>query len=180
MLLDLEDGQYAQLIFGGYDTSRFETNSASFTLASDVDRDIVVAIQNITYNGTTQQTLLTSTASEPVYAFIESTDPNFWLPESACEAFEDAFGISIDSTTGLYLINATQYDALTATNPEVMFNLAESYASGGQTVTITLPFSAFALEASYPFTPNDTYYFPLKKAANETQYTLGRAFLQEA
>jgi hypothetical protein len=27
---------------------------------------------------------------------------------------------------------------------------------------------------------NTTSYFPLKRAANDTQYTLGRAFLQEA
>jgi hypothetical protein len=171
----LKAGQYAQLIFGGYDASRFVPNSASFTLNEDIDRDIVVAIQSITYSGTTQSTLL----STPAFAFIESTDPNIWLPEAACIAFEQAFGIFLDSATGHYLINASHYAQLQATKPEVTFTLSNSL-SGGETVSIVMPFAAFALPTSPPFTPNDTYYFPLKKAANDSQNTLGRAFLQEA
>ncbi|RDW58351.1 hypothetical protein BP5796_12281 [Coleophoma crateriformis] len=175
----LKAGQYAQLIFGGMDTSRYQPNAASFTLAGDIDRDMVVAVQSITYSGTEVSVLLSPGVDDPVYAFIESTDPNFWLPEAACVTFEKAFGISVDNSTGLYLINATNYASLVAINPQVVFTLGNS-ASGGATAQITLPFSAFALPASYPFTKNDTYYFPLRKAANSTQYTLGRAFLQEA
>ncbi|KAF7880036.1 uncharacterized protein EAF02_007673 [Botrytis sinoallii] len=170
----LKAGQYAQLIFGGYDTSRFTPNSASFTLSSDINRDIVVAIQAITYSGTTQASLLQS----PTYAFIESTDPNFWLPEAVCQEFEKVFGLSLDNN-GLYLINSTQYALLTSINPQVTFSLANSL-TGGDIASIVLPFNAFALSASYPFVPNDTYYFPLRKSANESQNTLGRAFLQEA
>lgn len=151
------------------------SNSATFTLDQDINRDIVVAVQSITYSGTTQETLL----STPIFAFIESTDPSIWLPEAACEAFEKAFGLSVDEGTGLYLINATHYAQLVADAPEVTFTLANSL-SGGEIVNIVLPFNALALSASYPFTPNNTYYFPLKRAANQTQYTLGRSFLQEA
>ncbi|RFU28804.1 hypothetical protein B7463_g7553, partial [Scytalidium lignicola] len=171
----LKAGQYAQLIFGGYDSSRFIPNSASFTLNQDVDRDIVVAIQSITFSGTTQSSLL----STPTFAFIESTDPNFWLPEAACQAFEQAFGLSTDNATSLYLLNSTHYAQLQTANPQVTFTLSNSL-SGGQTVNIVLPFSAFALPATPPFTPNKTLYFPLRKAANDSQITLGRAFLQEA
>lgn len=173
--IGLKDGQYGQLIFGGFDSSRFTPNTATFTLDADIDRDIVVAIQSITYSGTTQDVLL----STPIFSFLESTDPNIWLPEPACQAFERAFGISIDNSTGLYLINSTQYAQLQALNPQVTFTLANSL-SGGETVDIVLPFNAFGLPTAYPFTPNDTFYFPLKKAANESQYTLGRTFLQEA
>lgn len=171
----LKAGQYAQLIFGGYDSSRFTPNSANFNLASDINRDIVVAVQSIVYSSTTQTSLLPT----PIYAFIESTDPNFWLPAEACLAFEKAFGISLDHSTGLYLINTTHYTELTSANPIVTFTLANSI-DGGESVSIQLPFNSFALSASYPFTPKDTYYFPLKQAANDTQYTLGRTFLQEA
>jgi hypothetical protein len=174
-LAGLKAGQYAQLIFGGYDSSRFTPNSASFTLAGDIDRDIVVGIQAITYSGTTQSSLLPT----PKYAFIESTDPNIWLPKDACQQFEQAFGISVDNATGLYLINSTHYAKLQATNPQVTFTLGDSI-TGGEAVNVVLPFGALALPASYPFTPNDTYYFPLKAAANDSQITLGRAFLQEA
>jgi hypothetical protein len=144
-------------------------------LNQDIDRDIVVAIQSITYSGTTQSTLL----STPTFAFIESTDPNIWLPEAACKAFEQAFGIATDKATGLYLINATHYTQLQAANPQVTFTLSNSL-SGGETASIVLPFNAFALPASPPFSPNNNYYFPLKKTANDSQNTLGRVFLQEA
>jgi hypothetical protein len=173
--LGLASGQYAQLIFGGYDKARFQPNDLSFTLSADVTRDIVVGVQSIFYSGTTTTSLL----SEPIYAFIESTDPNIWLPESACLLFEEAFGITYDNGTEKYLMNSTQFTSLSAVDSSVTIRLASS-TTGGSTVDINLPFSAFALKAEYPFVPNATYYFPLKRAANETQYTLGRAFLQEA
>ncbi|KAF4633250.1 hypothetical protein G7Y89_g4868 [Cudoniella acicularis] len=156
----------------------FTPNSANFTLASDVSRDIVVAIQAITYSGTTQASLL----PQPEYAFIESTDPNIWLPQAAVQGFEKAFQLSLDNATGLYLINSSRYQDLTNQNPSVTFTLANSI-SGGQSVEINLPIGALLLPAKYPFIPSTNgtwHYFPLRTAANDTQITLGRAFLQEA
>lgn len=175
VLAGLKSGGQAQLIFGGYDTSRFTQNPASFTLDNDISRDIVVGIQSISYSGTTQANLLPT----PKYAFIESTDPNIWLPKDACEEFERAFGISIDKNSSLYLINSTQYTKLQATNPEITFTLGNGL-TGGETVNVVLPFKALALPTKYPFTRNSTFHFPLKTAANDSQITLGRAFLQEA
>jgi hypothetical protein len=166
---------YGQLIFGGYDTSRFTSNSVSFTLAQDVSRDIVVSLQSISYSGTAQASLLAS----PILIFIDSTDPNIWLPETACKQFETAFGLTLDATTGLYLVNDSHHQTLLAENAQVRFRLADT-PTGGEAVTIVLPYSAFDLKAEYPMVANSTRYFPLKKAANETQYTLGRTFLQEA
>lgn len=68
----LSAGQYAQLIFGGYDTSRFQSNGVEFTISQDVTRDLVIGVQSILYTSATSSSLL----SEPIYAFIESTDPN--------------------------------------------------------------------------------------------------------
>lgn len=147
----------------------------AFTINADVTRDLVVGIQSILYSGTTTSTLL----SAPIYAFIESTDPNIWLPPSACRLFEKAFGLVLDNATQLYLVNDTQYTALAAQNPSITFILANGI-TGGATTNIVLPFKALALKATYPFVANDSYYFPLKEAINDTQYTLGRAFLQEA
>lgn len=62
---------YAQLIFSGYDTSRFIGNTASFTLAGDTTRDLVVALQAITCSGPDQVSLL----NNPVNTFIDFTDP---------------------------------------------------------------------------------------------------------
>ncbi|KAH8658136.1 aspartic peptidase domain-containing protein [Xylariales sp. PMI_506] len=167
---------YGQLIFSGYDTSRFDPdNSVSFTMAGDVTRDLVVALQSISYSGTTQATLL----SDPIEIFIDSTDPNLWLPDSVCDAFESAFGLTIDNTTGLYLVNDTHHSNLLDSDAEVVFRLSD-VGTGGETVTITLPYNSFDLTAEAPLVSNTSYYFPLKRAANSTQYTLGRTFLQEA
>jgi hypothetical protein len=174
----LASGQLAQLIFGGYDPSRFLSNGVSFPLSSDINRDIVVAIQSISYSGESTLSLL----NEPIYAFIESTDVNIWLPLDACKLFESAFGITYNDTLGKYLLNTTHFNTLSNMNPQpsVTFHLAVGI-TGGSTVAINLPFSAFSLvQVQYPFVPDATYYFPLQRAANSTQYTLGRTFLQEA
>ncbi|KAI0009995.1 acid protease [Xylariaceae sp. FL0662B] len=166
---------YGQLIFSGYDASRFTENSVSFTMADDVTRDLVVVLQSISYSGSTSAILL----SDPINIFMDSTDPNLWLPDSVCDAFEDAFGLTVDNTTGLYLVNDTHHTTLLNSGAEVTFRLSD-VTNGGDAVTIVLPYSAFDLTAEYPLVNNTGYYFPLKRAANSTQYTLGRTFLQEA
>ncbi|KAK4860998.1 hypothetical protein LT330_004729 [Penicillium expansum] len=166
---------YGQLIFSGYDTSRFTDNSVTFTMADDVTRDLVVALQAITYSGENTESLLSS----PINIYIDSTDPNIWLPDTAVDAFESAFGLTLDSTTGLYLVNSSHQSVLLETNAQVSFRLSD-VLDGGDTATITLPYNAFNLQAEYPLVENSSYYFPLKRAANESQYTLGRTFLQEA
>jgi hypothetical protein len=144
-------------------------------MAGDVTRDLVVVLQSISYSGSTSITLL----SDPINIFIDSTDPNLWLPQDVCEAFESAFGLTLDNTTGLYLINETQHTALQNSDAEVSFRISD-VTSGGDSVRITLPYDAFDLTVEYPLVDNTSYYFPLKRAANSTQYTLGRTFLQEA
>lgn len=144
-------------------------------MADDVTRDLVVVLQSISYSGSDSATLL----SDPIDIFIDSTDPNFWLPDSVCDAFEEAFGLTMDETSGLYLINDTQHTNLVNSDAEVTFRLSD-VTTGGDSVRIVLPYDAFDLTAEYPLVDNTSYYFPLKRAANETQYTLGRAFLQEA
>ncbi|KXX75723.1 Chitin elicitor receptor kinase 1 [Madurella mycetomatis] len=144
-------------------------------MADDVTRDLVVALQSISYSGSSSATLLSS----PVNIFIDSTDPNIWLPADACDAFERAFGLTLDDETGLYLVNETHRNTLLDSNSEVSFRLSD-VRSGGDTVTIVLPFAAFDLTAEHPLVGNTSHYFPLKRANSSTQYTLGRTFLQEA
>lgn len=43
-----------------------------------------------------------------------------------------------------------------------------------------MPYAAFDLTASYPLVNGTSRYFPLQRAANDTQYTLERAFFQSA
>lgn len=144
-------------------------------MAGDITRDLVVYLQSITYSGSTSSTLL----SNPILIFIDSTDPNLWLPGSVCDAFEQAFGLVFDSNTGLYLVDEAQNARLRNSKAQVSFKLSNVH-SGGDDVTITFPYEAFALTAKPPLVNSTSYYFPLKRAANPTQYTLGRTFLQEA
>ncbi|KAK0644109.1 aspartic peptidase domain-containing protein [Cercophora newfieldiana] len=166
---------YGQLIFSGYDTSRFKENSVSFSMAEDLTRDLVVGLQSVSYSGASSATLL----STPINIYIDSTDANIWLPDEACDAFEKAFGLSLDAKSGLYLVNDTHRNTLLDSNAEVSFRLSD-VRSGGETVTIVLPYAAFDLTAEAPLVEKTSHYFPLKRANNSGQYTLGRTFLQEA
>ena len=134
-----------------------------FTINADVTRDHIVGVQSILYSGTSASTLLLA----PIYAFVESIDPNIWLSSSACRLFEKPFGLVFDNTAQLYLMNDTQYTALATQNLSVTFSLANSI-TGEATTNIVLPFKALALKATYPFITNNSYYFPLKEAANDT------------
>lgn len=80
------------------------------------------------------------------------------------------------------MLNASQHSTLTALNPSITVTLSPQlpHSASENSVAITLPYSAFDLNISWPHAETSAYYFPLKRATNDTQYTLGRAFLQEA
>lgn len=168
------DKVYGSLVLGGYDQSKFVPTNVTVPFAGDVSRDLVIGVQSITSGSTS----LTSTSGS-FYAFIDSTVSYLYLPLTVCEAFESAFGLTWNSSVELYLVNTTLHTQLVSQNASVTFTLGAS-SSGGSTVDIVLPYAAFDLQVSYPILENTSYYFPLKRAANETQYTLGRTFLQEA
>lgn len=117
--------------------------------------------------------------TQGISALVDSTVPHIWLPTAACQAFEDAFGIEFDPITNLYLVNDDQHDAMVKQNAEVTIQLGTSL-NGGDTVSIKLPYASFDLETGPPFVKSQRKYFPLRRAKDETQTTLGRAFLQEA
>lgn len=119
---------------------------------------------------------------------VDSSTPFLWLPEQACDAFANALNLTYDDTLQLYLFpsdNSSSPNALAAWNLTFTFALSNLPGSPSQ-VEMTLPYDAFNLQLTYPFpnlaanfTSAPTNYFPLRKAANSTQYTIGRAFLQE-
>lgn len=168
------------LTLGGYDQSRFTPNDVIFTFADDNSRDLVVGIQSITWSSDSSPPAAgkASLLSTPVFAYVDSTVPHIWLPLDACRAFEEAFGLVYDNTTSLYLVNDTLHSTLVAQNPNVTFTLGNGL-TGGATVSIVLPYASFDLTATSPLVANTSRYFPLQRAANDTQYTIGRTFLQE-
>jgi hypothetical protein len=76
-------------------------------------------------------------------------------------------------------VNDTLHQQLLSKNPSVTLTI-NAAVSGGPGFNVTLPYAAFDLTAEYPLVSNSSLYFPLQRVANDTQYTLGRTFLQEA
>ena len=102
--------------------------------------------------------------------------PELYLPRSVCKAFEKAFGIEYSEVGGGYPVNDTLHEILVSNAASVTFTLRNPAKSGQ--VDITLPYKAFDLVSA--FTNSSAKYFPLQRADNSSQYTLGRTFFQEA
>ena len=165
---------YGSLTFGGYDLTRLD-NRTNLTLAggSDPYRPFLLGVESITSGS---DALL----STPIIAALDSFTSQIWLPISVCRAFESAFSLVWNDTYSLYLLDATQHSALLNRNPSITFTLSAGEATSTARFNITLPYAAFDLQTSAYSTANESsYYFPLKQAANESQYVLGRAFMQE-
>lgn len=166
----------ASLTLGGYDSSRFIPNEVRFQFNQIDERDLTVTINSITMTaGGTNTSLM----SNSIQALVDSTIPYLYLPLAVCKKFEAAFGLVFNNTVQAYLINDILHRKLLDQNASVILTLGESIDSK-KTVNITLPYAAFDLTADYPMMPTRSRYFPLMRAANDSQYTLGRAFLQEA
>ncbi|KAF4631167.1 hypothetical protein G7Y89_g6965 [Cudoniella acicularis] len=163
------------LTLGGYDRSKFVANDVTWSLYGQDIRDLTVQIDSITSTSGSSQTSLLPNS---IPAFLDSGLPYIWLPAESCALFEKAFNLTWNNDTELYPLSDSQHQALLAQNPNITFTLGNLTA--GAVVNITLPYAAFDLTAVPPFVTNTTKYFPLKRAANYTQYTLGRVFFQEA
>ena len=164
---------FGSLTLGGYDTSRFVSNNVSFRFSPDSSKDFVVGIQSITTDTSTAPLLSTG-----IFSSINSLVSQIWLPLDACQAFERTFGLVWDNATELYLVNDSLHDALTKLNANVTWKLGPSLT--GRSIDIVMPYASFDLVNSIKTINSSTRYFPLKQAANDSQYNLGRAFLQNA
>ena len=155
----------------------------SLSKATDPSRDLVVGLQSIssttTDDSTTLVTQLQYLLPNPILTFIDSTLPYIYLPIEACRKFEKTLGLEWNSAAGMYWVSETLHQSLLSKNLSFTFTLGDA-TSGGPTVQIELPYASFDLEVKYPYTQDTTRYFPVQQAADESQYTLGRTFLQEA
>lgn len=181
------DKVFGSLVLGGYDMARFEipkgtSPALTFPFYADIARDLQVGISSIKASSSVSSSSSTTLLSDGIFAFIDSTVPYLYLPEEVCTAFENAFGITWNSTSELYLLNSTHHEVLMELDPSITITLTPSLADSSpeSQVEITFPYSAFDLQIAWPHAGDATRYFPLKRATNDTQYTLGRAFLQEA
>jgi Eukaryotic aspartyl protease len=167
---------FGSLTLGGYDATRMDA-SKNLTVGggSDTYRPLLLGIEEIK-SGTTE--LLEA----PIIVALSSVVSQLWLPRSACKNFETMFGLVWNSTYELYIVNETQHETLLTQNASVTFTLSTgSEHNKTDRLDIIFPYAAFDLIAKPPFAGlnESVHYFPLKQATNESQYTLGRTFLQE-
>jgi hypothetical protein len=169
---------YGSLVYGGYDQSRFVPNDITFPFDANDSRKPSVNIQSIVSRDLANTTvgMLPDGAA---YSLIDFAEPHMWLPVSTCDAFARAFNLTYDNTTDLYLVDAATRARLLERNPSITFGLGTT-ANPAERVNVVLPYSAFDQQATYPIYPNTTNYFPIRRAYNDTQYTIGRTFFQEA
>ncbi|KAF2154051.1 acid protease [Myriangium duriaei CBS 260.36] len=168
---------YGSLTLGGYDSARMTSRMVTFAMNKDPSRDLLVDVAKVQLasHGVTQVNY-----TKPFNAVIDSTIPYLYLPLDLCQVFEKTFGLIYNSTLDMYLVNASLHDTLIQSNPLVTLALV---ASDSTAVDIPLPYGAFDLTTSYPTLGDggqSSFYFPIRRGANDTQYVLGRAFLQEA
>ncbi|GME64606.1 acid protease [Neofusicoccum parvum] len=170
------------LVIGGYDQSRFTPPIYNFAFASDLDRFLQVGIQSIfTTFSLNQSGPANLVLSHGHFSLIDSTVSHLWLPGEVCDNFATAFNLTYDAEENYYLISDTVRQRLLAENITLSFKLGnDHHFSTNDSIEIKLPYDAFDLFIRPPAYPNTTRYFPIRRASNDTQYTIGRAFLQEA
>jgi hypothetical protein len=159
------------------DTSRF-TNPISYPLNDADGRHIRIMIETIDYSdeGIESRTLR---PNDSIAAIIDSSFPEIRLPRRFCRAFEEAFDLQYNMTMNWYTINDTHHANLMKRNARVTFTLSETSLTGA-TTSITFPYSAFALNVTYPYTDTPARRFSLSETDEYSQAFLGRTFLQEA
>ncbi|KAF1938618.1 hypothetical protein EJ02DRAFT_301409, partial [Clathrospora elynae] len=168
---------FGSLVFGGYDSNCFVYKTMTFPFGSDISMDFQVGIQTIAINKTQQHLL-----SAPIVSYISTLVPDIWLPFDACAAFQDAFHLSYSNDTETFYINSTQHAKNLVSNPIVSFHVGPEIS--GAWVVINMPYWNFYLAANVADTNTiigeGGFRFPIRRAAKDTQYVLGRAFLQSA
>ncbi|KAL2356310.1 aspartic peptidase domain-containing protein, partial [Cryomyces antarcticus] len=178
------EGLPGSLTLGGYDKSRFDPSNVNFTFSADTTRNLTVGVQSITANNTLNHGILqqdvVSFTSGGHLSLVDSTVPHIWLPIDVCNRIQQAFGLNYDNRSALYTVNNTVHKQLVQLNAALTFRLGNNI-SNGDSIDIVLPYRAFDLvsSAGYLYT-NATYYFPIRRAASDSQYRIGRTFLQEA
>jgi hypothetical protein len=186
-------GVPASLTLGGVDQNRFDSNNLNLTLSSDYAP--VVAVNSISVATSSEELPSTWNAnptallekSEAATFTVDSSTPFLWMPLTVCERIADTLGLYYNETLELYFYNDTisTPDALAQLNLTFTFEIGNLPGST-ENVELALSYGAFNLELSYGFpgfdgnfTSPNVPYFPLRRASSATEYTLGRAFLQE-
>ncbi|KAF2873704.1 aspartic peptidase domain-containing protein [Massariosphaeria phaeospora] len=181
---DKGTGTLASLVLGGYDQSRFTDKGVAIDMPKQPQGNttLVVGVQSILYHSDRKaeaNDFSFTAESSGFYATIDSTLPYLWLPDAICEKFAEKFRLTYENDKNMYTMNSSSHNFNMAQNATVTFKIANGLGGSNEFSTIELPYGAFYLTADEPIFNNSTPYFPLRRSPN-SQFVLGRAFLQEA
>lgn len=183
ILICIQDGKtnFGSLTIGGYDTTRFQANrSVVLPFNSRDAKPLTVGVQSIIVSGSLNGTASMTAGTNGHLSVIDSTVSELWLPRSVCDNLASSFGLFYDNATDYYLINSTMHTRWQNENPSFTFKIGGSAIDDGKGINIVLPYRAFDFSLSWPIYSREVNYFPIRRAANDTQYTLGRTLLQQA
>lgn len=168
---------FGSLTLGGYDETRFNPSNITFPFDDDDERPTSLKLQRITADNTFNGSV--GILQEETYVNLDFTLPYLWLPRETCDRVATFFRLTYDNTSGLYFVDDETHTELLARKPVLSFEFGDA-ATSAPRVGIDLPYAAFDLEASWPLLNTTRRYFPIRQANTSSQYTLGRAFMQEA
>jgi hypothetical protein len=169
------------VVLGGYDTTKLDTTKMiSLPFGSSDSRALTVGVQSIIATNTLNGTVSMTSSLGGHISLIDSTVSELWLPGAVCDSFASALGLFYDNNTGYYLVSDATRAKWLAANPSFTFKLGQNSYDNGVSTNIILPYAAFDHQLGWPIYSTATNYFPIRRAANDSQYTLGRTFLQEA
>ncbi len=163
---------FGSLTFGGYDTSRFVDNNVSFPFGPDTSREFIAELQSITSNNSTSP--IFSGKADVVF---DSVVTDLWLPPQACEGFQNVLGLQYNATSNYYFVNQTSLAKINREKHQFHFRF-NSPTTG--TIVLSMPITSILGKLYQNVTnSNITAWLSLRQARNASQYTMGRAFLQE-
>lgn len=122
-----------------------------------------------------------------IAAVIDTSRPYLYLPNSTCDAIAKTLNLTYNSTIEHYLISPEAHTILLQTQPSLSMYLSTAISTNDRSsVNITLPYTSLFLNLNlFPRWENgsglrELLYFPMKRSMDPKQFTLGRAFLQDA
>jgi hypothetical protein len=116
---------------------------------------------------------------------IDSTRPYIYLPPAIYDEIVQLLDLEHDDISDHLIVPNDRLESWTASRPSISFTIRplNRDTEKVESVKITLPYESILLTLHYPTTRamNQTWrYVPIRKAANQKQHVLGRAFLQNA
>ncbi|KAI0126159.1 aspartic peptidase domain-containing protein [Xylariales sp. AK1849] len=177
------------LYFGGYDHNRIVgdilSSSGDYTKGltlSDIAIQVIDGSSPFSF-GASQTGLLadgnSSIGSAGIDVHVDGCSPYLSLPTSTCDAIASHLPVTFNAKLGLYTWNTDDAKYTQIVNSASALEFTFLGSSNTDKVAISVPFRHLNLTLDAPLVDTKQQYFPCYTGPTG-QYTLGRAFLQDA